>query len=77
MRAERVLGILLAARHQVEIVAHADDLDRAVEHLAEILHHGRGELDGPLLARHVGRIGIADQPVFAAIDPGVHAVMRG
>ena len=74
--AERVLGILFAARDQIVIVAYAHDLDGAAEHCFEILHDGRGELDGPLLARDMGRIGVTNKPVLAAIDPHIHAVLE-
>jgi hypothetical protein len=58
------------------IVAYANDLDRATEYAFEILHDGRGELDGPLFPRDMGCIGVTDKPVFATIDPLIHAVVN-
>src|ERR1700733_8529654 len=74
--AERLLGSLFAARHQVVIVAHANDLNRAAKHVFEILDDGRSKLDGPLLPRDVGRVEIANKPVLAAIEPHIHLVLE-
>src|ERR1700733_476673 len=74
--AERLLGSLFAARHQVVIVAHANDLNRAAKHVFEILDDGRSKLDGPLLPRDMGRVEIANKPVLAAIEPDIHLVLE-
>ena len=58
------------------VVAYADDLDSAVQHIFEILDHGRGELDGPLLSRDVRRVGVTNKPVLAAVDPHIHVVLE-
>src|SRR5258708_22745756 len=74
--AQRVLRILLAPRDEVEIIADTDDLHRTVESCSEIVDDSRRELDSPLLARDVRCLGVANEPIVAAIDPDVHAMIE-
>jgi hypothetical protein len=74
--AQRILRILLAPRDKVEIIADTDDLHRTVESCSEVDHDSRRELDGPLLARDVRRLGVANEPIVAAIDPDIHAMIE-
>jgi len=72
---ERALSIRFAARHQVKIIADADDLDDAVECCFEVFDDGRRKFDCPLLARDVRRLGIADKPIPVAIDPDIQPMI--
>src|SRR3546814_8569388 len=72
--AEGHLGVGLAALHPVVVVADADDLDDPVQLLADVRDHLGLELDGPGLACDVRGVGLGDQPLVVAIEPGVEAV---
>ena len=72
--AECRLGVGFAALHLVEIVADADDLGDLLKLLANVRHDLRLEFDRPGFARDMRRVGLGDQPVIAAVDPGVETV---
>ena len=72
---ESGLRVGLATPDPVKIVADADDLGDSVEPVIEIRHDLRLELDRPGFARHMRGARLGDQPVIAAIDPGIEAVL--
>jgi hypothetical protein len=72
----RPCGVGLAALHRCQIVAHSHDLGDQVELRRHVLHDLGLELDGPGLVLDVRALGVADQPVVAAIDPDIEAVVR-
>ena len=72
---ERSLGICLAALHLVVIVADADDLGDVVKLFTDIRHDLRLEFHRPSLAGDMRGVGLRNQPVIAAVDPGVEAML--
>ena len=57
------------------MVTDADDLGDTVESVVEIRHDLRLEFDRPGFPGHMRGARLGDQPVIAAIDPGIEAVL--
>jgi hypothetical protein len=73
MRADAPPELAFAAGHVRFIGAHAHDLDRALEHAADITNDGRRELHVPLLSVDAKRVGVAEKPIDAAKHPDIEA----
>ena len=67
--AQLVVGGALGSGDRVEVVAHADDLRRAVLDAVEAVDDGGVELHGVRLAFDVCAVPVADVPVSAPIHP--------
>ena len=74
MLSEGSLGICLATPHFVVVVADADDLGNLVELCTDIDRDLRFEFDRPSLAGDMRSVGLRNQPVVAAVDPGFEAI---
>ena len=71
--AKGLLRLGLGTLDELQVVAHAPDVHRVLQRVAEVAHDLGAELHGVGFAVHVRRPVVVQQPVLAAVHPHVEA----